>query len=124
MPRWRASAIWQPRSKSATILPREAVAYPGLGEDVFRLGGVGLDLFAQLVDEDAQVLGLVAVVRTPHGLQELAMGHGTAGVRHQVAQSVELLGREADVFAVGVHLASVEIDLQVRPGVAVRAAFG
>ena len=90
----------------------------------FGLGRVGLDLLAQLIDEDAQVFGLVAVVRTPHGLQDFAMGHGTAGVRHQVAQDLELLRREADVFAVGAHPAGVEIDLQVGAGVAVRAAFG
>src|ERR1039458_1345816 len=79
-----------------TDLSREAVAYPGLREDILGLPRTGLDLLAQLVDEDAQVFGLVAVVRAPHGLQKFAMGHGTAGVRHQVAQGLELLGREAD----------------------------
>ncbi len=41
------------------------------------------------------------------------MSDGTADVRHQVAQGVELFGSEAHVLAVGVHFAGVEIDLEV-----------
>src|ERR1700733_11717697 len=46
----------------------EAVADPGFGEDVFGLGGVGFDFFAELVDHDAEVFGFFAVVGAPDGL--------------------------------------------------------
>ena len=43
----------------------EAVADPGFGEDELGFGGVGFELFAELVDHDAEVFGLFAVVGPP-----------------------------------------------------------
>ena len=43
----------------------EAVADVGVGEQVAGVGGVGLNLLAQLTDEGAQVVDLLAVVRAP-----------------------------------------------------------
>src|ERR1700733_5430327 len=41
----------------------EPVSDPRLGANVLRLRGIGLDFLAQLIDDDAQRFGLVAVVR-------------------------------------------------------------
>ena len=51
----------------------EAVADPGFGEDVFGLGGVGFEFFAELVDDDTEVFGFFAVVGAPDGLQHTAV---------------------------------------------------
>src|SRR4051812_14590808 len=92
-------------------LSGETVADPRLGEDVLGLRRVGLDLLAQLIDEDAEVLGLVAVIGAPLRLQQLAMSYRAAGVRDEVAQSLEFLRREADIFSIRVDFARIEIDL-------------
>src|SRR4051812_10827841 len=69
LPHGRASVGEQHGNTSTSALPGEAVADPGFRQNVFRFGGVGLDFLAELVDEDAKVLGLVAIVRPPDGLQ-------------------------------------------------------
>ncbi len=53
----------------ASHIRHELIAYPRLRQNIPGLAGIGLDLFPHLIDEDAQVLGLVAVVGAPHGLQ-------------------------------------------------------
>ena len=58
----------------------EVVAHPGFGENIFRLGRVGFDLFAELVDDNAEVFGFFAVVGTPDGLQEATVCQGFAFV--------------------------------------------
>src|SRR5581483_1711770 len=47
----------------------EPVAHPGLGEDVGRSRGVGLDLAAQVGDVDVEVVRLAAVGRAPDALE-------------------------------------------------------
>src|ERR1700735_1526137 len=58
----------------------ELVAHAGLGQDIARLGRLRLDLFAQLIDEHPQIHDLVAIVRPPYGLQQLAMRNGSVGI--------------------------------------------
>ena len=58
--------------------------------------GIRLDLFAKLIHEHAQILDLVAVVGSPHGLQQPAMRDGHIGIREQVLEQIEFLGREAN----------------------------
>ena len=57
---------------------REPIAYPWFRQDVFRLGGIRLDLLAQLVNKNPQILGLIAVIGSPHGLQQFAVRNGLA----------------------------------------------
>lgn len=45
----------------------KAVPNPRLGEKIFRRGGIGLNLFAQLADENAQVFWLFDAIRAPDG---------------------------------------------------------
>src|SRR6266566_4517951 len=49
----------------------EAITYPGLGDEIFRIGRVLFDLLAQLIDEHPQILYLIAIVRPPNRLQQL-----------------------------------------------------
>ena len=56
----------------------EAVANPGFGEDVFWLGGVGFEFFAELVDYDAEIFGFFAVVGAPDSLEQAAVREGLA----------------------------------------------
>src|SRR5262249_968653 len=42
----------------------EPVADPGFGQDVLRLGRIGFDLLSKVGDKDAQVIGLIAIVRS------------------------------------------------------------
>src|SRR5690348_17850908 len=60
---------------AAGLLRLEPITDPRFGQDMFRMGGVGLDLLTNLIDEDAQVLGLIAVIGTPHGLQQFTVRH-------------------------------------------------
>ena len=62
--------------------------------DVFGVVGIGFDLLAQIADEHAQVVHLVAIVGTPDRLQKLAMGHGFIGMAGEIADQIQLLGRE------------------------------
>jgi len=52
----------------------------------------GFELFAQLADEDAQVLRLMGRLRSPDGGEQGAMGHDLAGVTRKVDEQFELLG--------------------------------
>lgn len=47
----------------------KAVAHPGFRQEVLRFGGISLQLFPQVIDEDAEVFHLVAIVGSPDGLQ-------------------------------------------------------
>ena len=74
---------------------------------------VRLDFLSQLIDEDAQIFGLLAVIGAPDRLQQLAVRDGFIGVQDQVAEKVELLGREPDFVAGDDDLTGAKIDLDV-----------
>ena len=78
-----------------------------------RLGGIGLDLLSKVGDEDAQVIGLVAIVGSPYRLQQFPVGDRFAGVRDQVTQKVEFFGSQANGFFSRSDLSCFEIDLEV-----------
>ena len=71
----------------------EAVAYPGFGLDVLA-AGFGFELFAELADEDAQILGLMRGLGTPYGGEQGAVGDDLAGVTREMKQEFKLFGRE------------------------------
>src|SRR5579864_4392406 len=53
----------------------EAVAHPGLCQDVLRRGGVlWFEFLAEMIHEDAKILGLFCAVATPDGGEQRAMG--------------------------------------------------
>ena len=59
---------------------RHAVAYAHFGEKVFRLGGIFLDLSADVGHVDPEDLVIAAGPRTPQLLDDGIIGHHTAGV--------------------------------------------
>src|SRR5690242_8495013 len=72
----------------------ESVTYPWLSSDVLRFLWVGLNLPAETLDKDAKVIHLIAIVRSPDGLQKLAMRHGLRSVLRQVSKQVQFFGCE------------------------------
>ncbi len=51
----------------------KSVPYPAFGQDVFRVGRVLLQLLAQVVDVQTDIVRLVAVLITPHFRQQLVV---------------------------------------------------
>ena len=57
----------------------KAVASPSIGNQEARLRGIGFDLLAQAVDENAQILQFVSIVRAPDRLKQFAMSNRLVG---------------------------------------------
>ena len=55
----------------------EAVSDPDLGEEKARLGGVRLELMAELRHIDAQIMAVLEVVRSPDLFEKLPVGVST-----------------------------------------------
>ena len=103
------------RCAQATDVDDEAVAHPGLGDEVARVGPVGLQLAAQVGHVDPQVVALVAVAGTPHVLQQLALRDELAGVAHEHLEQLPLGRRQADRLARRVeHPLGGQVDGEVR----------
>src|ERR1700694_2434748 len=83
--------------------PRQPVPRLAYGENVLGIGGVVLELVAQLGDVrihgPAHPVGTVA----PHFSQQLAAGDAGAPTTQQRAEQVVFLGRERDRFAAAEH---------------------
>src|SRR3989442_15816273 len=90
-------SMWRRRKASALLMsPRQAVAGFANREDVLRIGGIALQLAAQLgdvrVDRAAHHLGAVA----PDFRQQLRAGDARAVAPDQGQQQIVFLGREGD----------------------------
>src|SRR5579862_5246800 len=94
----------------------EPVPDPRLGANVLGFRWIGLYFFSQLIDDDAQQIGFVAVVRSPNGLQEAAMGDRASAAGHQFPQQAKFLGREVHDFAAHGDHAFFEIQFQFLGG--------
>src|SRR5438093_11613078 len=68
----------------------ETVADPGFRQYKVWSGGIGFDLFPQLIDHHSQIFRFIAIVGTPNRLQQPAMSQRPAGIQHEVAQQFEL----------------------------------
>ena len=90
----------------------EPVSDARRSQDIARLGGLGFNLLAELIDEHPQIDHLVAVVRFPHRLQEAAMRNGRIGVGSQILQQMKLLAGQTDFVTTGNDPARGEVDLQ------------
>ena len=75
----------------------QAVADPGVGYQKTRRGAIGLNLPAQSVDENSEILHFVAIVRPPNSTQKFPMGQGSVWTRAEVGKQIELLRRETHV---------------------------
>src|SRR5262245_50011103 len=101
---------WQSPARSASYSELQAVSDPRLGEQMDRLGGVRLDFFSKLVDEDAKVVDLIAVVGPPDRLQQLAVRHDFVRVGDEIAKQIEFFRRQTDLACAGGHTPAVEVD--------------
>ena len=61
--------------------------------------GVSFDLFAEVLDEDAEIIDLIAVVGPPNSLQQLAMGQSLIGALRQITQEIQFLGGKVYTLA-------------------------
>src|SRR3982750_4468175 len=91
----------------------EAVAHSWLGDEVPRLRGLGFELAADMGEVDPEVVGLVAVMRTPHLLEELAAGDELAGVANEHFDEMPFGWREPDLAAGADDLLRSQIDGEV-----------
>src|SRR2546429_9332255 len=91
----------------------EAITNPRFGQDVLRLGRIGFDFLSQVSNKHSQIVGLIAIVRTPYRLQQLPVRHGFAGMRHEITQKIELFGSEANGFLSGPDLPRFEVDFEI-----------
>src|SRR5699024_9042292 len=81
---------------SAPGLPGPAlvfVAQPAHGDQMDRVGRVGLDFGAESFDVYVECFGVADVVAAPDGFDQLAAREDPARVRHEVFEQVELLER-------------------------------
>src|SRR5262249_30097447 len=90
----------------------EAVANPGICQDVSRLV-VRLELVAQLIDEDAEILRLMDALSAPHGVQERAVSEHLVGMARHVDQQIKFFGREVTFFVPSAHRTCFRIDIEV-----------
>src|SRR3989442_6212075 len=103
----------QPEGGGASVFA-ERIADPSHRLDVARLGGIGLDLVADVADVDVDG-ALICFERlvVAHQLQELGSRVDAARLGSEVAQQVELGGRQADPLAVARHPATLHVDDQI-----------
>src|ERR1700746_430317 len=89
------------------------VANPRLRDNVFWTRRIRLYFFPQLINDHAQALGFLAIIGSPHGLQETAMGQRLALIGNQMFEHVVLFGSEVDVTIAHGHLAGLEVNRQI-----------
>src|SRR6266699_3794432 len=98
------------------------VADPGFRQDVLWLGRIGFDLFSKVGDEDAQVVGLIAIVRAPYRLKQFSMRNRFPALGDEIAEKIKFLRCEAYVLLAGSNPACFEVDFQIVGGKCFRAA--
>jgi len=77
----------------------KAVANIDIGQQIAGIGGVILNLLAQLANEGAQVLDLFAAIGAPHGGEKPGVSNHAAGAAHQAVENIKLLAREVNWLA-------------------------
>ncbi len=75
----------QPLTTFVRLLRRQPIADPWLGQQISRREGI-MNFAPQTGDEDAQIVRLLRVMRTPYFLQKKTMGKDFAGVADQRGQ--------------------------------------
>lgn len=65
-----------------TLIHRQAVSYPGFGQQMLGTPGLGFQFLTQVVHVDPQVVGLVGIGLTPNLGQQLALRDHLPRVPH------------------------------------------
>src|SRR5205823_532949 len=90
----------------------QAIAHARL-RDESGVGGVVVELLAQLAGVDAQILALAAVLGAPHLLQDGAVSEKASRPTGEESEKGKVLGRQGDVAAGADHRLPAELDLDV-----------
>ena len=89
----------------------QAIADPGLGQNVVRPLGIGLDLVPQLPHVDPQILRIGQVV--PQFAEQELVGQHLAGMLHEHTQQLVLLGRQLHLLVRDLDDTAHEVDRQI-----------
>src|SRR5690606_35377260 len=90
------------------------------GEDVARVGRIGLYLAAQPVDVRVYVVLVAFEGGSPDRVEQLHPGEGAPRVAGEVLQQLELLRRQGEGAAVEAHFAAGGVDLEFADAQALR----
>ena len=74
----------------------EAISQPRLGQNILRVLGIALDLFAKHPDVRSQVLEFAAILRAPDRSQELYVGERKSRILHHERKKIELFWRKVN----------------------------
>src|SRR6188474_2584981 len=91
----------------------ESVTDPGLGENVLWVGGIRLELLAQLADEDAQIFSLFSVIAAPDRAEQLVVGEHCTRVLNHEKEQFELFGCEVYLVSFDQDFVSGRINLEI-----------
>jgi len=92
----------------------EPVAHAWFGDEVAGVRRIGFQFAADLGDEQAQVVGLLLVVRPPDLLQQLPLADQPAGVADQDLNELPFGGGQPDLSAAAGDLLGGQVDAEVR----------
>src|SRR6185437_13372748 len=118
----------QVRGPDSVVFRAQAIAEPGLGDQITRLFRVGLELAAQVLDADPEASRVVDALRAPDLADELALGDNRAEVPREAVQHAIFEWREMNFTGRAAGFALREIELEGaqpeerRPGGAARSA--
>src|SRR4051812_23700052 len=88
----------------------QPISHTELGDEVSGLRRIDFELVSQLLDVDAQVVGVVLMRRSPHLPQKLLVRDYHAHVTRQRRYEPKLERSEANLDAFARHVACFEID--------------
>src|SRR5678809_1344280 len=98
----------------ASLVARlESVTDPRLGEDVFWVGRIRLELFAKLSDKDAEIFSLFSVIAAPDRAEQFVMGEYGARMLDHKKQKFELLRCQMYLASFDQGLVSCRINLKI-----------
>src|SRR4051794_22332114 len=103
----RARRLRLPRSRL------KSVAQPSNGDDVTRVGGIGLDLGAQPADVHVDESTITEVVIAPHLVEQGLSAEHSTGVLAELDEQTELCLGEVELDPRPQHLSLIGNDLEI-----------
>src|SRR6266540_6943171 len=91
----------------------DPISHTRLRDDDARIIGVSLDFLTQVPNVDAQVLSILRMRGSPHGSENLPVGHDLAGVPCKKRQELEFLWRQLHLFVRARHATTKVVDLNL-----------
>src|SRR6266540_370307 len=94
-----------------SVRSAQPITDAGFGQDVLRAFGIRLDLLPELPNVDSEVLGVGQLV--PELAEQELMGQHLAGMLHERAQELVLLGRKPYVLFAELDQPADEVDREL-----------